>query len=209
MLSVLVIDDHYVVGQGAKNIIEMDANISVDILSSYEALHPLLKERSHDVYLVDLEMPDKSGVEVTKEILNVYPEAKVIIYTGHNVTPYFNRLVESGVSGMMSKTAERDTVLHTIRAVVQGQGVLPVEILKDLRYGGDNAAATQGANLDEKGKEILIKVDHGEKNEEIAKDLFLSKRSIEYTLGRIYKDLDVKNRIEAVRVAKEKGLIPK
>ncbi|MGE8204969.1 response regulator [Heyndrickxia sp. NPDC080065] len=208
MISVLIIDDHVAVGHGVKSIIEKEKDISVDILSSSNELKQILSECSHDVYLVDYQMPDTNGIEITKSILHMYPEAKVIIYTGYDIKPLFNKLVDCGVSGVISKTATKRTLLNTIKSVIQGDVIIPLELFQQLRIQHQNNLSEPNESaLTDKERNILLEAEKGKTNKEISKNLFASQRSVEYVLTNIYRKLGVHSRMEAVKKAKELGVL--
>ncbi|MED3649021.1 response regulator transcription factor [Heyndrickxia sporothermodurans] len=208
MISVLIIDDHEVVGHGVKSLIEKDTEISVDILSFNNDLTKTLSERKHDVYLVDLQMPDTNGIEITTSILHKYPEANVIIYTGYDIKSLFNKLVDCGVSGMVSKSATNRTLVNAIKSVVQGDVVIPLELFQQLRMqNGRNLSGEYRSVLTDKERDILLEVEKGKTNREISESLFTSQRTVEYSLSTIFRKLDARSRIEAVKRAKECGIL--
>jgi len=105
MVHILLVDDHPSVGEGTKNMIEQDSDMEVTfVLSAMEAFESL-EQREFDVILCDLNMPTISGLEFTKRAVQLYPDSKVVIYTGYEISVHYNLLIESGVTGFISKTA--------------------------------------------------------------------------------------------------------
>ena len=210
MITILVVDDHSIVGEGTKTLLESEPDFRVDFFgSSTEAIN-IIREKKHDVYLLDLDMPELSGIALTKEILTRNLDAKVLIYTGHDLLSHFNYLVQEGVSGFVSKSSSTQQLIRTIRGVIDGQAVIPLELLYELRRTQNNKCTEIGReiNLTEKEEEILMKVAEGLSNEKIAEDIFMSRRTVERHLTNIFKKLNVSSRVEVIAKARLLGLIP-
>lgn len=119
MISVLVVDDHVAVGLGTKALIERYDDIKADVLHNSEDVSELIQNKRYDVYLIDLQMPKINGLELSKEILNLHPEASILIFTGFDVFSHYNLLIESGVLGVLSKTSSEEKVITSIRHAVK------------------------------------------------------------------------------------------
>ncbi|HEY4390482.1 MAG TPA: response regulator transcription factor [Paenibacillus sp.] len=213
MVRILLVDDHPSVGEGTKNMIEQDPDMQVTVLmSAMEALE-LVEQESFDVMLFDLNMPVISGIELTKRIMKVRPESRILIYTGYEISPNFNILVESGVSGVVSKTATREQLLNAIRCVLRDEAVIPVSLLRQLRRReirlnqGREEKSMEEVSINEREQEILQEVSNGSSNKDIASKLLMSQRTVEYNLTRIFEKLNVRSRSEAIVEARRLGLI--
>lgn len=211
MITILLVDDHPSVGEGTKTMIEQDAEMKVTVaLSALEALNKVQKE-SFDLILCDLNMPGISGLELSKRLIQLDPERRIIIYSGYEIGSHFNLLIESGVSGFISKTASREQLQHSIRSAMRGEAVIPISLLKQLRR--HEVALTradksiQEVSINERELEILNEVAAGISNKELAVLLHVSQRNVEYQLTRIFEKLNVRSRSEAIREAKRLGLI--
>ena len=116
---------------GTKALIETE-DICADVLfDSAEYLSCITKK--YDVYLVDLFMPNLNGLEVTKGILKHDPDAAIIIYTGFDIEPHFNLLLENNISGIISKTASKEQMITTIRCAKRKEVVIPLGLFRQLR----------------------------------------------------------------------------
>jgi len=213
MVRILLVDDHPSVGEGTKNMIEQDPDMQVTVLmSAMEALE-MVELESFDVMLFDLNMPVISGIELTKRIMKVKPESRILIYTGYEISPNFNILVESGVSGVVSKTATREQLLNAIRCVLRDEAVIPVSLLRQLRRReirlnqGREEKSMEEVSINEREQEILQEVSNGSSNKDIASKLLMSQRTVEYNLTRIFEKLNVRSRSEAIVEARRLGLI--
>lgn len=213
MIRILLVDDHPSVGEGTKNMIEQDTEMQVTVLmSGMEALE-LAAEENYDVMLFDLNMPVISGIELTKRMIKINPESRILIYTGYEISPNFNMLIESGVSGVVSKTASREQLLNAIRCVMRDEAVIPVSLLRQLRRRevrlnqGTNEKVMEEVSINEREQEILQEVASGSSNRDIASKLLMSQRTVEYNLTRIFEKLGVRSRSEAIVEARRLGLI--
>ncbi|MNI49182.1 Transcriptional regulatory protein ComA [compost metagenome] len=213
MIRILLVDDHPSVGEGTKNMIEQDPDMQVTVLmSGMEALELASKE-SFDVMLFDLNMPVISGIELTKRMVKLNPESRVLIYTGYEISPNFNLLIESGVSGVVSKTATREQLLNAIRCALRDEAVIPVSLLRQLRRRevrlnqGREEKSMEEVSINEREQEILQEVASGSSNRDIASKLLMSQRTVEYNLTRIFEKLGVRSRSEAIVEARRLGLI--
>ncbi|MEK4061461.1 MULTISPECIES: response regulator transcription factor [Paenibacillus] len=213
MIKILLVDDHPSVGEGTKNMIEQDPEMKVTvILSAMEALE-LVKSESFDVMLFDLNMPVISGLELTKRMMSVQPESRVLIYTGYEISPNFNLLIDSGVSGFVSKTVTREQLLNAIRCVLRDEAIIPVSLLRQLRRRdirlneSKEEKMLEEVSINEREQEILQEVSNGNSNKDIASKMLMSQRTVEYNLTRIFEKLGVRSRAEAVVEARRLKLI--
>ncbi|MNZ79034.1 Transcriptional regulatory protein ComA [compost metagenome] len=211
MIRILLVDDHPSVGEGTKTMIEQDPDMQVTVvLSAIEALEAVQKEH-FDLILCDLNMPGISGLELTKRLIQQDPERKVIIYSGYEIGSHFNLLIESGVSGFISKTVSREQLHNAIRSAMRGDAVIPISLLKQLRRHevtiGRSEVTVEDVSITEKEQMILHEVATGISNKELAVMLHVSQRNVEYQLSRIFEKLNVRSRSEAIREAQRLGLI--
>ncbi|SDH00510.1 response regulator transcription factor [Desulfosporosinus hippei] len=214
MIQILLVDDHPSVGEGTKSMIEQDVEMKVTVVtSSMEALE-LLKSQTFDVLMFDLNMPVINGLELTRRVITTNLNTPIIIYTGYDIASHFNILVETCVSGFVSKTASREQLITAIRCALHGEAVIPVSLLHQLRRNDARVATSvneeslEGISIDEREQAILREVARGKGNREIADILLISQRTVEYNLTRIFGKLNVRSRAEAIVEAKRLGLIP-
>ena len=165
-------------------------------------------------YLIDLYMPKLNGIELTKLILQKDPDAVVLIYTGFDIVAHYNLLIESGVSGFISKTATKEQLITAIRCALREEVVIPLQLLKQLRRVDTSPTTKEGQHnlgaisLSSKEQQILMEVEKGLTNKAIAINLSMSQRTIEYNLTKIFSKLGVSSRTEALMKAREFGLLP-
>jgi Response regulator containing a CheY-like receiver domain and an HTH DNA-binding domain len=212
VIRVLLVDDHPSVGEGTKHMIEQDPDIQVTIVfSGVEALDRI-EHDTFDVMLFDLNMPTISGLELTKRVIASDPDAIVLIYTGYDLATHYNMLLDAGVSGFISKASTREQLITAIRCALRGEAVVPVQLLKQLRrsevrFQQSDGKVVEEVSINEKEQLILREVATGSSNKEIAAKLFMSQRTVEYNLTRIFEKLNVRSRSEAIVEAGRLGLI--
>ncbi|OWA35261.1 DNA-binding response regulator [Saccharibacillus sp. O16] len=212
MINILLVDDHPSVGEGTKLLLEQDPEMKVTSLSlPVEALERL-KTEEFDVLLFDLNMPGISGLELTKRVMSMRPDSRVLIYTGYDISPHFNVLIDSGVSGFVSKTASREQLLSAIRCAMREEAIVPVHLLRQLRRSDIRVTPREDQTMEtisinEREHEILQEVANGSSNKDIAAKLLMSQRTVEYSLTRVFEKLGVRSRSEAIAEARRIGLL--
>lgn len=211
MIQILVVDDHRLVCEGTKNMLEKESDFQVEVATSGTETRKLMEKRIYDLFLLDWSMPDISGIELSKFILRNQSNAKIVIYTEFDVIPVINHLLESGITGFVSKTVTREQLVTVIRCALRDEAVIPVNILRQLHCCEVKAKFEESEEhivLSHIEQEILLDVANGTRNKDIAKKHFISQRSVERHLSRIFSKLNVSSRIEAVEKARQVGIIP-
>ncbi|UOQ49125.1 response regulator transcription factor [Gracilibacillus caseinilyticus] len=215
MISIMLVDDHPVIGEGSKLIIEKEDDMEVTIADSPGKAIEILKDEDFTIMLFDLRMDGMNGIELTKQVRSMGKTSPILIYTGHDVGPYFNTLMEAGVTGFISKTASREELIQAIRYGIEDKAIVPVSLLEQLRKveirvhekQKNSVEQTNEVSISSKEQDILTEVAKGKSNKEIAECFFKSPRTIEYHLTEIFKKLRVKTRAEAVLKSKQLGVI--
>ncbi|WP_187445411.1 response regulator [Bacillus infantis] len=213
LINVLIIDDHPAVGQGTRSIIEQEEDMKANIITDTDNAMEILKEEKFEVFLVDLYMPKVNGIELTKMILQVNPEATILIYTGFDIVSHYNLLIDAGVAGFISKTAAPEQLITAIRCALREEVVIPLHLLRQLRRVEAGPATNEGQQnlgditLSSREQEILDGISKGLTNKAIALNMSMSQRTIEFNLTKIFTKLGVGSRTEALLKAREYGLL--
>lgn len=207
VIRILLVDDHPSVMEGTKLMLEREADIEVTVCGSGEEALRLIPNGSFDVMLFDLNMPKFNGIELTKKVLERHPDSVIVIFTGYDITPYFNQLLDIGVTGFVQKTASREHLVNVIRCAIRGEAVIPLDLLRELRHARSPEQPVISRQLSTKDMQILTEVARGKSNKDIATMMLMSQRSLEYALTQLFQKLQVKSRVEAVARSKELGVL--
>jgi len=209
----LLVDDHAVVRSGLRMLLEgqRDVEIVGEAGTAAEAL--VATERYQpDVVLMDIGLPDKSGIEATREIKKLFPRVFVVALTIHEDEEYFFKMLDAGASGYVPKRAAPEELLVAIRAAAKGEVYLYPSLAKLLvrdYLTGDRALEAKNSldGLTDRESEVLTYLAEGASNEEIASALVISTNTVERHRENIMKKLNLHSRSELVRYAIRKGII--
>lgn len=211
--NVLIVDDHLVVREGLKFIIETNDNFHVigEAENGEEALR-LLESITPDVILMDLNMPKMSGLETMEELNKRNIDIPVVILTTYNEDELMISGLELGAKGYLLKDTGRDHLFRTIESAVRGDTLLQPEIMARVfaaRNKREEALASSSDQtvLSEKERIVLRAIALGYRSKEIAGDMGISERTVKAHLTNIYNKLGVNSRSQAVAVAVERGIV--
>jgi two-component system, NarL family, competent response regulator ComA len=211
MVNILIVDDHLSIIEGTKMLLEQETDFNITVESSSLNAMNIIKLNHYDVLLFDLYMPHLNGLELAKQALSYNPDLIILIYTGFDIKPHFNLLVEAGVAGFLSKTSSRDDLVTGIRCALKRQVVLPLSLVRELRRPGviaDSSSPMQKVALTTTEESILSELSKGKSTREMAAALAMSQRSLEYNLTTLYQKFGVRTRVDTIAKAKQLGLIP-
>ncbi|GAV13000.1 response regulator transcription factor [Paenibacillaceae sp. P-4] len=211
--NVLIVDDHLVVREGLKFMIETNDNFQVvgEAANGVETLR-LLESLTPDVILMDLNMPQMSGLETMKELKERNFDIPVVILTTYNEDELMISGLELGAKGYLLKDTGRDHLFRTIESAVRGDTLLQPEIMERVfaarNKGNDKRdTSTEHMVLSEKERIVLQAIARGYRSKEIASDMGISERTVKAHLTSIYNKLGVNSRSQAVAVAVERGIV--
>lgn len=209
----LLVDDHAVVRSGLKMLLssEDDVEIVGEAGTAAEAIETAASV-APDVILMDIGLPDLSGIDATREIKKRHPHVSIVALTIHEDEEYFFKMLEAGASGYVPKRAAPEELLTAIRAAASGEVYLYPSLAKLLvtDYLSQEHPADVKASLDgltEREREVLTYLAEGTSNEEIAVSLVISPKTVERHRENIMRKLNLHSRVELVRYAIRKGII--
>lgn len=220
MIRVMLVDDQAMVRVGFRMILESEPELTVvgEAADGQEAVE--LAERCRpDVILMDVRMPRLDGIEATARILAPYRRGgddgpKVLILTTFDLDDYVHAALRAGASGFLLKDAPAEQLIDAIRVVAAGDAVLAPSVTKLLidevarRPAVDPSAVAPGlADLTDREREVLRLIARGRSNAEIAEELYLGEATVKTHVGRILTKLDLRDRVQAVVVAYESGIV--
>ncbi len=212
-VRVLITDDHLIVREGLRLILETvdDIELVGEAKDGAECL-ALIPKLDPDVILMDLQMPGMDGFTALKQIKKDYQNVAVVILTTYNEDEMMIKGLEEGASSFLLKDTDRESLLETIYATARGEILLKPEILQRVLTGQKFAKQSDknmsgNISLTDREHEVLLAAAHGDRNKEIAYKLGISERTIKAHLTSIFNKLGVDSRAAAVAIAIQKGLI--
>lgn len=210
-MEILLVDDHRSVVEGTKLLIESEPDINVTIETDVYGVPDLVRLKKFDVMMFDLYMPNINGADLARKVIEYVPDAVILIYSGFDIAPHFNLLMESGVSGFIAKTSTREQLIQAIRCAARKEAIVPMQLLKQLRRQeivllGEKES--ENATISTEEEKLLRELAKGKSNKEIAKTLMISQRKLEYNITAIFEKLRVSSRVDAIRKAKNLGILP-
>lgn len=215
MINILLVDDHNVVRNGIKNLLEKEPDIRIagEATNGREVLQ-LLNDITPDIILADMNMPEKNGLELAEKLHNENSPIKVVLLTMHDHQQYVNKAMKAGVWAYLLKNISSDELLFAIRQVYSGKKYLCTEIsirLLNQALGSsflqDEDTNAPAPAFSEREREVLRLIADGLTNQEIADKLFTSKRTVEGHRRTMIDNARVKNTAELIRFAMRKKII--
>jgi DNA-binding NarL/FixJ family response regulator len=209
MITVFITDDHPLVSNGIRDMLSPYSFIRIigTFLSGAE-LFAGIKVQQPDVLLLDIQLSDMRGEEITFTLKKDFPDVKILALTNFNNTLYASNMLKSGASGYLLKNTDEKTLVNAIETVYRGGIYLSPDMkirVEDFRKKIQRQTSSK-ASLTIREIEILTLLTKGFSNQQIADELFLSKRTVEnYRLNLTLK-LEVKNTAGLVKYAIEQGL---
>ncbi|MDA2384482.1 response regulator transcription factor [Bacillus cereus] len=209
--NVLIVDDHFVVREGLKLIIETSDSFQIigEAANGEEALS-FIEKKKPDVILMDLNMPKMSGLETIEALNKKQNHTPIIILTTYNEDELMLRGIELGAKGYLLKDTDRENLFRTLEAAIRGEILLQPNIMEKIvnyKRKEIHADKVEESNLTEKELFVLKAIARGYKNKEIAFDMGIAERTVKAYLTNIYNKLGVNSRSEAVAVSIERKLI--
>lgn len=211
-IGLLLVDDHAVVRSGLRMMLdnEGDAEIIGEASSAAEAIEAAVRLKPN-VILMDIGLPDLSGIDATREIKKRTPDVSIVALTIHEDEEYFFKMLEAGASGYVPKRAAPEELLTAIRAAASGQVYLYPSLAKllvrDYLDGGRASAEHPSSDLTDREQEVLTYLAEGASNEQIATSLVISPKTVARHRENIMRKLSLHSRAELVRYAIRKGII--
>jgi DNA-binding NarL/FixJ family response regulator len=215
-IRLVIADDQELVRYGMRLVLEADESLEVVGEAEDGAAAVATAERLRpDVVLMDVRMPGMDGIEATRRITELFPETRVLVLTTYDLDEYAFGALRAGASGFLLKDTRPAALVGAIRAVADGDAVVAPRVtakLIELASPGLAAqrrpdAATALAPLTAREREVLRYIGEGETNGEIAERLFLSESTVKTHVGRILSKLGLRDRVQAVILAYDVGLV--
>ncbi|HWI47299.1 MAG TPA: response regulator transcription factor [Rummeliibacillus sp.] len=221
MTKIIIVDDHQLFREGVKRILDFEDTFDVvaegddgvDVVNLYEEYQP-------DVVLMDINMPQKNGVEATSELLEKYPDAKVIMLSIHDDESYVSHALKSGALGYMLKEMDADEIVDAIKIVATGGSYLHPKVTRNLvaEYRRLSERENKGSFhqteirrpfhlLTKRECEVLQLLTDGQSNRAIGETLYISEKTVKNHVSSILQKMNVNDRTQAVVTAIKNGWV--
>lgn len=208
--KIMIVDDFALIRDGLKNLLELDGSMKV-ISEAQDGIDCLnkLNEKLPDILLLDINMPNKNGLEVLQEIRNNEIPIKVMILTMHNEIDYLLRAIEIGADGYASKNIKFEELKEAIDLILHGENFIQKELLPLLnsKIEKKNEELDKIKSLTKRELEVLKNIAFGNSNREIATSLKISERTVKNHIFNIFKKITVTDRTQAAVFAIRNDLI--
>lgn len=201
-ITVLLVDDHFVVRSGLAASLDLEDDIEVvaeaergeEALTLYESHRPR-------VVVMDLQLPGLNGIETTERLREIDPGARVLIFSTFARDDEIQAALDAGAAGYLQKSAGRDELIEALRTVAAGTRYLPAGL-------DDHLAGLQlGPTITAREREILSRIARGRANKEIAADLGIAEDTVKRHISNVFQKLDVNDRAQATAEAIRRGII--
>lgn len=209
-IRVLITDDHAIIREGLRLILETTEDMEVvgEASNGAEVLR-LVAEHQPDVVLMDLRMPGMDGLTAITSLRRSHPQVAIVILTTYNEDDLMLRGLRAGARGFLLKDTSRETLLATIQAAAKGESLLGAEVMDRLlariEPEGQRPLAVSDNPLSERELEVLQAVARGETNKGIALQLGITERTVKAHLTSVYNKLGVDSRAAAIATAVQNG----
>ncbi|MCM3115313.1 response regulator transcription factor [Neobacillus sp. MER 74] len=222
--KIVIIDDHQLFREGVKRILEFEKSFQVvaEGEDGSEALR-LVEEFQPDVVIMDINMPQVNGVEATRELVDKYPDTKIIILSIHDDENYVTHALQTGAIGYLLKEMDADALIEAVKVVADGGSYLHPKVTHNLvneyRKLAAGVARSGGAYLQtmeirrplhlltRRECEVLQMLADGKSNRGIGEALFISEKTVKNHVSNILQKMNVNDRTQAVVVAIKNGWV--
>ena len=218
---IAIIDDHQLFREGMKRILEFEENFEVVAEGSdgSEAL-AIVEQHRPDIVIMDINMPNINGVEATKQLIETYPDTKVVVLSIHDDENYVMRALQTGATGYLLTEMDADTLIEAVKIVAEGGSYLHPKVTHNLIREYRRLASGKEENKERKQEvrwplhlltrrecEVLQLLADGKSNRGIGEALYISEKTVKNHVSNILQKLNVNDRTQAVVVAIKNGWV--
>jgi DNA-binding NarL/FixJ family response regulator len=197
-IKVFITDDHYMVVEGIRSLLQNEKSIEWmgHAMNAVSCL-AFLQQQRPDVILMDINLPDKSGIELCKEVKSIYPYVHIVGLSSFNQQSYIQKMIDNGASGYVLKNASQEELMDSIEAVMEGRKFLSPEAAAVIKKNEDSKKPL----VTRREREVLVLIADGLTNNEIAEKLFISVTTVDTHRKNLLLKFEVKNTASLIRMA--------
>lgn len=203
-ISIFIVDDHYMVIEGIRSILQNEKRVEwTGHATNAASCLSFLQQQQPDVILMDINLPDKSGIELCKEVKEKYPNVLVLGLSTFNQLSYIQKMIDNGASGYLLKNATHNELMEGLEAVMKGKIYLSEEASRSLR----NSNTASIPVLTRREKEVLELIAEGLTNNEMAQKLFISVTTVDTHRKNLLAKFEAKNTATLIKLAAQMQFI--
>ncbi len=209
MINVVLCDDHAMIRRGLRETLCENTDIRVCAeADSYAALREVLRSKSCDVLVLDLNLPDRNGLEVLGALKESAPHIRTLVVSMYDADQFAMRCLKAGAYGFLNKTAHPQEIVHAVRTLAQNRKFITAEI-SELLVSNLQSPSPQALHelLSERELQTLLKIAAGKKLSEIAEELMLSPKTVSVYRARLMEKLHLSSNADVAVYALRNGLI--
>jgi two-component system, NarL family, invasion response regulator UvrY len=208
-MKILICDDHKIVRDGLKQILFHLKNVDfIDEAKNGEEVISIIKNKSFDVILLDISLPDKNGLEVLQSVKQKSPSTNVLMLSMHPQEQYALRALKLGASGYLTKDTASEELLKAVEKVSSGGKYISQSLAENLASMFENNSARQKHELlSDREFEVLLKLANGKSLQEIGDELFISAKTVSTYRTRIMEKMEFGSNAEITKYCINNGLI--
>jgi DNA-binding NarL/FixJ family response regulator len=201
--KVFIVDDHYMVIEGIRSLLQNEKGVEwAGHATNAASCLAFLQQQQPDIILMDINLPDKSGIDLCKEVKEKYPSVFIVGLSTFNQQSFIQKMMDSGASGYVLKNASQEELMEAIETVVKGKIFLSDEAAQSLQKKENTNIV-----LTRREKEVLELIAEGMTNNVIAQKLFISPATVDTHRKNLLAKLEAKNTASLVRMATQLQLI--
>jgi DNA-binding NarL/FixJ family response regulator len=203
-IKVFIVDDHFMVVEGIRSLLQQEAGIDlIGHAMSTESCLSFLQQHQPDVILMDINLADKSGIDLCADVKQQYPGIFILGLSTFNQQSFIRKMIDNGASGYVLKNVTREELVEAISNIVKGKVYLSHEAARSLRAAEEPGLPV----LTRREKEVLQLIAEGLTNNEVAEKLFISPTTVDTHRKSLLSKLNAKNTASLVRIATQLQLI--
>ena len=204
-IKLFIVDDHYMIIEGIRTLLQNEKDIIwLGHATNATSCMAFLQQQLPDVVLMDINLPDKSGIDLCKEVKSMYPSVKVLGLSTFNQQSFIEKMMSNGASGYVLKNASGQELMEGITTIVQGKEYLSFDAAIALRHIDKNSNVPV---ITRREKEVLELIANGFTNNEIAKQLFLSCTTVDTHRKNLLAKFEAKNIASLIKQAMQLHMI--
>lgn len=203
-IKIFIVDDHYMIVEGIRSLLQYQKGFEwMGHAMNAASCLAFLQQQQPDVILMDINLPDKSGIDLCKEVKSQYPAIHIIGLSSFNQQSFIQKMIENGASGYVLKNATAEELVEAIETVQSGKMFLSIEAGLTVQKNED----AKNPIITRREKEVLLLIAEGLTNNEIALKLFISTTTVDTHRKNLLAKFEVKNTASLIRTATQIGSI--